>query len=111
MWARRGDLGYHSPGQTSGGYPYRGLITKLRHLPARVPTSDSHKLRLSCRGVAGIPPVDPRVIVYESMYSGCKPARTAASGNGETRLYMGPYGRLRRMQLLSLGGIGKLCCA
>ena len=69
MWARRGERGYHGPVRTSGGYPYSGSITKLRHPVARIQASDIHGLCLSCCGVAGIPPVDPCVILYESMYN------------------------------------------
>ena len=55
MWARRGGLGYHSPGRACGGYPWRGSIIKLRHPPARIPASDIHGLRHSRRGAAGVP--------------------------------------------------------
>ena len=42
-----------------------GSITKLRHPLARIPASDNHGLCLSRCGLAGIPPVDPRDILYE----------------------------------------------
>ena len=87
MWARRGELGYHGPGRTSGGYPCSGLITKLRHPPARIPANDIHGLCLSCHGVAGIPPVDPRVIVHESMHSDSRPAQTTAWDRTQSTIY------------------------
>ena len=59
MWARCGEPGYHGPGRTSGGYPYRGLIIKLRQPSARIQASNIHGLCLSCSRVAGIPLVDP----------------------------------------------------
>ena len=108
VYGRQGDPGYHSPGRTSGGYPYKGLITKLRHPLAQIPTSDIHESCLSCCGVASIPPVDPRVIVYEIMYSGNRPARAYTSGEEGAHLYMGSGGRHGVVQLLSLGGVGKL---
>ena len=80
MWAKRGEPGHCSPGRTSSGYPFTGLITKVWHPPARIPASDFHKLCLSCRTVAGIPPVEPHVMGDESMYSGGRPAKAAAHG-------------------------------
>ena len=74
----RGEPGFHGPGRTSGGYPYRGSIIKLRHPPARVPASDIHGLRLSRHGAAGVPPVslmDPRGILYVGMYKYHEAAR------------------------------------
>ena len=59
MWARSGAPGYYGPGRASGGYPYRGSITKLRHPPARIPASDIHGLRHSRRVAAGVPPCRP----------------------------------------------------
>ena len=50
-------------GEPVVGTPIRGSITKLRHPPARIPASDIHGLFLSCCGEAGIPLVDPRVIL------------------------------------------------
>ena len=44
--------------------PLQGSITKLRHPPARIPASDIHGLRHSRRVAAGVPPVDPQVILY-----------------------------------------------
>ena len=61
MWARWAEPGYHGPGRTSGGYPYRGLIIKLRQTPTQIQASDIHGLCLSCCTVAGIPLVDPRI--------------------------------------------------
>ena len=81
MWARRGKLGYHGPGRTCGGYPYRRLVTNLRHPPSRIRANGIHELCLSCCEVAGISRIDPRVIVYESMYSGSRPAQTTAYGD------------------------------
>ena len=69
MWARRGEPGYHGPGRTCGGYPYRGSIIKLRHPPARVSASDTRGLRLSRHGAAGIRPVDPLGILYVGFYA------------------------------------------
>ena len=68
MSARRGEPGYHGPGRTSRGYPYRGSIIKLRHPPAQVPASDIHRLRLSRHGAAGVLPVDPVGILYVGVY-------------------------------------------
>ena len=36
----------------------------LRHPPARIPASDIHGLRPSPCEAAGVPPVDPHVILY-----------------------------------------------
>ena len=83
MWARRGAPGYHSPGRASSGYPYRGSITKLRHPPARIPTSDIHGLRHSRRVAAGVPPCRPssyiiRGQVDASKLIGCWPLTWSA---------------------------------
>ena len=90
MWAKRGEPGYHDPGRTSGGYPYRGSIIKLRHPPARVPASDTHGLRLSRRGATGVPPVDPRGILYGGMCKYHKAAQVMISDMGYRHcIYLG----------------------
>ena len=75
MWATRGQPGFHGPGRTSGGYPYKGSMIKLRHPPARVPAGDDHGLRLSRHGAAGVPPVDPLGTLYMDMYKYHKAAQ------------------------------------
>ena len=90
MWVRRGEPGYHGPGRTSGGYPYKGSIIKLRHPPARVPTSDIHRLRLSRHGAAGVTPVNPLRILYVGMYKYHEAARVMISHMGYRHcIYMG----------------------
>ena len=51
-------------GEPLVGTPTGGPITKLRHPPAGIPASDIHGLRHSRRVAAGVPPVDPHVILY-----------------------------------------------
>ena len=45
-----------------------GSITELQQPRARIPASDVHELCLACCGVAGIPLVDPRGILYVDVY-------------------------------------------
>ena len=79
MWAKRGELGYHSLGQTFGGYHFRGLIPKLRHPLAQIPASDIHGLYLPCCGVASFPPGDPSVIFCCGVYDEGYPAPLSGS--------------------------------
>ena len=100
MWAKCGEPGYHGPGRTSGGYPYRGSIIKLRHPPARVRTSDIHGLCLSCRRAAGVPPADPRGILFVGMYKYHVAARVIVSDMRYRHcIYLGCGGNLRRVRL------------
>ena len=98
MWARRDEPGYHGPGRTSGGYPYKGLITKLRHPSARIPASEIHGLCLSCRWV--------RVCTVTA-----GPLRPQPMGIGHNQLYMGSIVGFQVVRLPSLGGGGTLSCA
>ena len=82
MWARRGEPGFDGPGRTSGGYPYKGSIIKLRHPPARIPASDIHGLRLSRHAAAGVPPVDPLGILYVDVYKYHKAAQDMITDMG-----------------------------
>ena len=87
MWAIRGELGYHGPGPTSGGYPYMGSIIKLRHPPARYPASDIHRLRL---WAGGVPPVDPLGVLYVGVYEYHKAARVLIPDMGyQHSIYLG----------------------
>ena len=55
------------PGASLWWVPLQGVdnqATELRHPPARIPASDIHGLRHSRRVAAGVPPVDPHVILY-----------------------------------------------
>ena len=90
MWARRGEPGYHGPGRTSGGYPYKGSIIKLRHPAARVLASVMHGLCLSRRGAAGVPPLDPPGILYVGMYKYHEATRVMISDMGYRHcIYLG----------------------
>ena len=86
---------------------------KLRHPPARVPASDIHGLCLWCRGAAGVPPVDPRGILYLGMYNYHEAARVMISDMGYRHCIYSGCGcdcKLRkakgyyRMLLYSTGG-------
>ena len=90
MWATRSQPRFYGPGRTSGGYPYRGSIIKLRHPPARVPASDVHGLRLSRHGTAGVPPVDPLGILYVDVYNDHEAARDMITDMGYRHcIYLG----------------------
>ena len=90
MWARRGDPGNHGPGRTFAGYPHWGSIIKLGHLPARVPASDIHGLRLSRHGAAVVPPADPIGILYVGMYKSHEAAPVMISDMGYRHsIYLG----------------------
>ena len=60
------------PGANLWWVPLQGVDNQAT-APA---AGDIHELCLSCHRVAGIPPVDPRVTVFESMYNGGRPAWT-----------------------------------
>ena len=89
-----------------------GSITKLRHPPARIQANDIHGLCLSRCGVAGIPPVDPRDILYEDMYKHHGSAQVTDSERGyQPSTYWGSEGGSLRVPLLAAGDNGVLSYA
>ena len=87
-------------------------MIKLRHPPSRILASDIHGLCLSRRRAAGVPPVDPRGILYLGMYKYHVTAWVMVSDKGYQHcIYLGYEGNLRRVQLLATDGQGELSYA
>ena len=101
--------GNHGPGRNFGGYPYKGWKIKLRHPPARIPASHIHESCLSCRGLACIPPVDPRGILYVGIYNyhGLAQVMVLVSGY-QSCTYLGYEGGTPRVRLIATDGEGVL---